>query len=162
MPRRLTRLAALALGGVGLISTLAACNTTSDADIVFTTLEEVRSLGERQERTQNTLLLIDPRPPSDFSRGHIPGARNIQQSMVMRDSDLNPKWDEYDTIIVYGTNRASPPARAMTKRLIEVGYDDVFMYEGGFEEWLAAGMPVDIGLSDENAPRKPAQRSSRE
>lgn len=144
--------------GVGLLG----CNETSDLDIKFVALEEVRGLTVSAEKTPTALLLIDPRPPSDFARGHLPGAKNVQQSSVMRESELNPQWDPYDRIVVYGDNRGSAPARAMTKRLIEVGYDDVMMYEGGFEEWLAAGLPIELGVSEQNSTKKPAQRSTRD
>ena len=86
--------------------------------------------------------MIDPRSVSDYENGHIPGAVNLPFQNVAR--DYKPLL-EYDSIIIYGDTYNDPKAKAMSKRLIELGCDDVKTLRGGLEAWRAAGFELETG-----------------
>jgi rhodanese-related sulfurtransferase len=145
-PLYVSTLPALALALIG-------CGPdTSDKDIEFITTAEVRSLTLNAETNPKAVLLIDPRSPKAYADGHLPRARNMELWLIEYDGKTK-KWIEaYSDIVVYGDDPGSAVAKAMTKRLLHVGYGDVRMYEGGVLEWRKAGFPIETGeQKDEEA-----------
>lgn len=116
----------------------------TDKDIVVMPLNRVQELYEKsRSRDREAALLIDPRAQQDYELGHISGARNLLLRQVNPKRDRDPELEAFDVLIVYGDNPGSAPARAMVKRLLVLGYDDVKWYPGGLEEWREAGLPID-------------------
>jgi rhodanese-related sulfurtransferase len=126
--------------------------TYSDNDIKAVTLTEVRAYTGG--KVKDTVLVLDPRTADEFRAGHIPGALNMDlKSVQSRDGDgLNPKVAAYETIIVYGDDPGSPAAKAMVKRLLEKGHDNVYFYRGGLGEWTRSGLKVDGGKPEQPKP----------
>lgn len=136
----------LAIGAVLLGISAGGCSKqTTDRDIQPISLTEVRALLD-SPRAGSTLL-IDPRPPSVFAAGHIPGARNMQLSEVRQEAGVNPTLDRYGQLVVYGDDPGTGSAVAMTKRLMMTGYKNVRMFMGGMSEWRRAGLPVESGAT---------------
>lgn len=88
------------------------------------------------------VLLIDARSKKAHESGHLPGAINVQLFELEREAGLSKKWKQYDEIIVYGDDPGSASARAVTKRLLEIGYSDVRFFRGGTAEWKKGGFPI--------------------
>jgi 3-mercaptopyruvate sulfurtransferase SseA len=129
-----------------ILFVLAGCETSiTDADIRVVKITEVRDLSERQARDPGAriLALIDPRSSKQFDVARIPGARNMKLPQVPERSAPDPSLAAYGHIIVYGDNPASASARAMTKRMMAVGYKGVRLFAGGLDEWLVAGYPIE-------------------
>lgn len=131
--------------GLGVLSLCGGCAGVSDKDIKNVSALEVRRMVETSKKKGNDTLvvLVDPRSPPEFARERLPGARNVRLVDVPPDARVDSGLDRYDNIVVYGANAASPPARAMTKRLLAVGYSDVRFMVGGLEEWLEIGGEVE-------------------
>ena len=134
-------LAAL-LGGAGVTG----CTqniSDKDVDKHQVSVAEVRRLqGEQAKRGKdNIILLIDPRTPDEFSKAHIPGARNIPLATLKsgKDKDL----ERFKNLIVYGNDPSSAAARAMVKRLMTQGYEDVALLAGGLYQWRVTGGVVE-------------------
>lgn len=87
-------------------------------------------------------LYMDVRDPEAFARGHIPRAKNIRLQDVSA-TKKSPNFDSYKAIVVYGEGLGSARAIAMTKRLLGVGYDDVYLLESGFAGWRAGGGSIE-------------------
>lgn len=117
----------------------------TDRDIKPISLVEVRALVESERSGRGGALLIDPRGPSAFAAGRLPGARNIQLSEVKPEDGVNPALDRYGQLVVYGDDPGTGSAVAMTKRLMMTGYKNVRMFMGGLSEWKRAGLPVEEG-----------------
>jgi rhodanese-related sulfurtransferase len=115
----------------------------TDNDIKAVTLTEVRAYTGGKDK--KSVLVVDPRPADDFRAAHIPGAKNLDLASVQArgSTDLNPELAAFETIIVYGDDPGSPAAKAMVKRLLEKGHDDVYFYSGGLGEWARSGLRVD-------------------
>lgn len=132
-------IAVFILGGV-----LAGCTgniTDRDVDRHTVSVAEVRRLMDLQQRKgrDDLIVLIDPRPETEYSKGHIPGARNLLLSQVKPKDPVDKSIDRFKNIIVYGYDPSSAAARGMTKRLMGQGYDNVAFYSGGIYQWTATG-----------------------
>lgn len=138
-PGRGSRLA-LCVAFAGAIS---GCNKgTTDKDIVLTQATEVSALRDRLAESPLAVGIIDPRPAARFAAGHLPGAMNINLPAVPTDAKPDRKLKQFEVLVVYGEDPSSASAKAMTKRLISIGYSDVRFMAGGLEEWRARGGEV--------------------
>jgi 3-mercaptopyruvate sulfurtransferase SseA len=57
---------------------------------------------------------------------------------------------------VYGTSHDDTIAKAASKRLMELGFDDVYTLKGGLESWKSAGKDV-VTDPSANPAEKPAK-----
>ena len=115
-----------------------AARTTDDTVRRIDALALARRLdGDRDGR----ILLIDSRPADAHREGRLPGSVNIRLNEVS-DTRRDPALERYRSLIVYGQNAGSAAAVAMAKRFIAVGYSDVQLFDGGFDAWVASGLPV--------------------
>jgi rhodanese-related sulfurtransferase len=101
--------------------------------------------------TRETLIawLRSPAPPvlvealgaAFYADAHLPGAINIPAGEVDR---LAPRLlpDARAEIVVYCSG-SSACADALARRLEEHGYASVAVYEGGKEDWVEYGLPVE-------------------
>ncbi|MFT3685782.1 MAG: rhodanese-like domain-containing protein [Phycisphaerales bacterium] len=115
----------------------------TDVEKESLTAAQVRSImSTRGDRT----LLIDARAANEYAAGHIPGAVNVTVANVSGvEGDLDPRFSKYNTLIVYGNDPASIPAKALGKRMIATGYKGVRFYPDGFSGWQKEGLPVETG-----------------
>ena len=100
-------------------------------------LDEVRQL------TASGALLVDARNPELYAMGHIEGA--VSLPIVEIDDALPGFLDRVAkdrSIITYCSGFGCPDSFDLGIRLIEAGYRDVRVFEGGFPEWRDAGLPV--------------------
>lgn len=85
-------------------------------------------------------MLIDVLSPMSYQRAHLPGATNIdvhEDGFVDRVATEIP--DKTTEVVVYCASfdcGASPQA---AKKLSEVGYENVYDYEGGLQDWAKQG-----------------------
>lgn len=138
---------------VAFILILGGCETkTSDKSLKFISVAQVRKLALEADRKSNPTLLalVDPRPAREFNEGHIPRARNITLASLPPDGLRTRELEGFDNLIVYGNDPGSASARAMAKRLIQLGYDKVFLMQEGIKGWEAQGGAI-------QPPRAPAQ-----
>lgn len=116
---------------LALLTTLGCTTTTSDASLIEISRNDVAQwLTRKREGT----LLIDVRPPDAFQTGTIPGAVNRELSDIRMTANPDD-FETYDRVIVFGDNPASNRARAIAKRLLRIGVDDVYFFAGGYEAW---------------------------
>jgi rhodanese-related sulfurtransferase len=149
-------LALLAAAGIFL----GGCSV-SDADIEYIDLSQMRQMHSEAQKPGKSVFLIDPRTPSQFADGHIPGAKNILLPSIKATSKPDPDIEEYGLIVVYGNDPASVAAKGMTKRLMEIGYDDVKMYRDGFFAWQLNKLPVETGREEKPEVEFKASKSAR-
>lgn len=139
--------AAVVLLGLGVAAgVLGGCNPkTTDDSIEPITLEQLRKEMD-DGRAAERLLLLDARAPKEFAAGHIPTAKNLPWEKIGdTPRDLDPRLEKFRNKVVYGEDRGSGSARALTKRMLQAGYSKVRMFAGGLEEWRRAGLPVAEG-----------------
>jgi hydroxyacylglutathione hydrolase len=84
------------------------------------------------------LVVLDVRGEGEWDAGHLPGSLNLPLG------DLEQRLDEIPRnrpVIVHcqSGSRAAMAASLLRAR----GFGDVWLFRGGFAEWLAAGLPVE-------------------
>lgn len=101
--------------------------------------------GVREELRAGTPI-VDARLPERYADGHIPGALSLP--LADFDQDLAaflagvPKDRR---LITYCNGYGCPDSYDLAMRLLEAGYRDVLVFEGGFPVWQDAGLPVHKG-----------------
>lgn len=88
-------------------------------------------------------LIVDARSPELYAAGHIAGA--VSLPMVDIDTRLAGFLNDVAKdrlIITYCSGFGCPDSFDLGVRLMESGYTDVQVFEGGYPEWSDAGLPV--------------------
>lgn len=135
----------------------------SDRRIEVITLAQAVDYHERSVGPDAEVLFIDARRTPIFEQGHIKGAANLRPDDVDLRMGTDPELNAKDALVVYGQDPSSAVARAMSKRLIQAGYNSLLksrvkFYPGGYSEWLQTGLPVDLPPDQPEPPQpEPSQ-----
>ena len=83
-------------------------------------------------------IWVDARPDNEFEREHVPGALLLNED---RWNELLPQflaaWSPEKKVVVYCSTQGCNASREVARRLRnEAQLKDVFVLEGGWEEWL--------------------------
>lgn len=99
-------------------------------------------LKNRLENPGDTLV-IDVLPTEHYESGHVPGAKNIP---VGADRFANAVEDVANSkeqpVVVYCANTECDLSPKAAQQLEKAGFTNVTDFEGGIEEWKAAGLEV--------------------
>lgn len=93
-------------------------------------------------QNKDGVVVVDVRYPTDFRKGHIPGAINLPKG----------KWDKPAGLskdrlnVLYCYNQQCHLASEAAAQLVEQGYPVVEM-EGGFATWEAGGSAIEVPAS---------------
>jgi rhodanese-related sulfurtransferase len=95
------------------------------------TVDQARAWGDGA-------IWVDARPDEEFARDHVPGAFSLNED---RWNELLPQflpnWSHGKKVVVYCSAESCNAAREVAKRLRdEAQLTDVFVLQGGWEEWL--------------------------
>jgi len=89
-------------------------------------------------------LLIDARTAEDFSLGSLPGAVSLPVYEFDRAfKEVEDLLDEEKTIITYCSSVTCIDSTLLAKKLYRSGFQNIFVYRGGFEEWTELENPVE-------------------
>jgi rhodanese-related sulfurtransferase len=93
---------------------------------------------DQARRWGDNLIWVDARPDNEFERDHIPGAILLNED---RWNELLPQflgqWSPERQVVVYCSAQSCNASREVAKRLRdEAQLKNVFVLEGGWEEWL--------------------------
>jgi len=122
-------------------------NETNDASLVMV---DPSSAVKAMENRSGVLGLgktqgawVDPRPLDAYRKGHIPNAIHLPFPKVIDEHET--ALEGITVIVVYGDDYNDAVAKAMSKRLLELGYKDVRTLTGGLRQWTSQGNPVETG-----------------
>lgn len=106
-----------------------------------TTLIDAEGAAELIVNTPN-LVVIDSRKDIEYSKGHIQGSISLLDTQ-MTPEQLSMHVADKSTPILFYCNgeRCLRSSRAATKAL-EWGYETVYWFRGGWNEWVEKGMPI--------------------
>jgi rhodanese-related sulfurtransferase len=117
-------------------------NTSSEEPVVHLNeidAETVQSLVE-----SNMAILLDARTPEDFASCHIPGAISLPISQFEKKfHTVATLLAGCNTIITYCEGIHCTDSSMLAMELHKKGYQDIFIYKGGIEEWRELGNPVE-------------------
>ncbi|WP_024304191.1 rhodanese-like domain-containing protein [Pseudogulbenkiania sp. MAI-1] len=96
------------------------------------------------------VLVVDVREPTEYAAGHVPGAVNLPRGVLEFQLEASPELaNRHRPVLLYCQTSACAALAAQS--LLQMGYTTVCSIAGGFDDWLAAGLPVE----------KPAPASTR-
>jgi len=106
-------------------------------------LDQLKKIRQGQEQA----LIINVLSEREFRKEHIPGSISIP---LEEDNDFAAEVkkavpDPSHKVIVYCANTDCPASDTAAKELEKAGFEDVWDFEGGIQEWKEAGEPVDQG-----------------
>ncbi len=92
------------------------------------------------------VVLVETLGPRYYEDAHLPGAINIPHTEV---HELAPEMllDKSAEIVVYCSNRACQNSPQAARRLDALGYENVYDYEEGKQDWVEAGLPTESGAA---------------
>jgi rhodanese-related sulfurtransferase len=127
---------------------LGGCSTsTSDRDLRPVTAQEGISLAAGTPGGAFTAatrgIWVDPRRAETYASQHIPGAISIPFGSGDFEGTAREELKGFDPIIVYGDGYQDILANAASKRLIEIGFKNVYTLRGGIQQWIADGYEVE-------------------
>ena len=90
------------------------------------------------------ITLVEALPIEYYRDKHLPGALNLPHDQV---DELAPTLlpDKSAQIIVYCASSPCQNSGFAANRLAELGYTNVLDYDEGKEDWVAAGLPTEVG-----------------
>jgi len=91
--------------------------------------------------TGRPTVVVEALGAAYYADAHLPGAINIPPGQVDR---LAPALlpTPNTTVVVYCSGSCSS-ANSVARHLEELGYPNVAVYEGGKEDWVEHGLPVE-------------------
>lgn len=100
------------------------------------TLEELAALLDEGVGVR----LIDVLKPDHYEAVHLPGAINVPAAeLAERAPDL---FDPDDLIVVYCSSFDCEQSTSAARILDDLGFTNVYDFEGGIAEWRRRGLPV--------------------
>ena len=104
------------------------------------------SLIEFQEFVQNKKAIVfDARAKGFYQLGHVPGAKNLSREKFEKDFEALTQINLSERrIVVYCSGMDCEDSMIVAKKLVHLGVTNIFIFEGGWEEWEAAGLLGEI------------------
>ncbi|MGB7296158.1 MAG: rhodanese-like domain-containing protein [Candidatus Aminicenantales bacterium] len=124
---------------------------TKYSGIRFITLAEAEDLFARKIQAGDKIIFLDSRSREDFAAGHIPGALNVPVAELKEKSDGAPgealsealSFPKDYVLVVYCEGGDCQTSVTLARLIHERGFGDIRILSGGWEEWTAAGLPVE-------------------
>jgi rhodanese-related sulfurtransferase len=103
-------------------------------------------LAAVRELTAAGAVLVDARAAELYADGHLPGARSLPLGEMDEHLESFRQAVPTDAVIItYCNGYGCPDSFDQGVRLLEAGWRDVRVFEGGYPEWRDASLPVEQG-----------------
>jgi rhodanese-related sulfurtransferase len=139
--------------GVSLIQSGAPVSTaqrgahadSAAGDTTHALAEGAISLAEMKRLfDEGTVIILDARDASEYEQGHIPGAINIPYDRIPEYFDiLNSQVPMDAHVVVYCRSVTCDFSDQLATELKIMGYRNVSVFSGGWDQWTMAGYPVE-------------------
>jgi rhodanese-related sulfurtransferase len=116
--------------------------SADEGDPPFVSLDEAATKYQMK-----SVLFIDARDPEDYEYAHIKGAINIAYDYLEEDFWENPPeiFDKYRGFVIYCSGTECDLSLMMGREMQYLGYENIFIFFGGWREWERAGLPIVSG-----------------
>ncbi|HSL90815.1 MAG TPA: rhodanese-like domain-containing protein [Ignavibacteriaceae bacterium] len=89
------------------------------------------------------VIFIDSRSKEEYADGHIKGAINIPFYESEKYEDVLNKIDKNEVIVTYCSGEDCDTSILHGDELFEKSYKRVYIFHGGWDDWLETGYPVE-------------------
>jgi rhodanese-related sulfurtransferase len=107
------------------------------------------NLQQAYKLYNQNILFIDAREKADYDYAHIRGAINIPFDHFDDYKHLLDEIDKSKTIVTYCGGTDCDLSILLGNLLFDSGYKKVFIFFGGWNDWLEAGYPTQSNLQEE-------------
>ena len=118
------------------------------------------SLDDFLERVKNKRgLVLDARAEKEYKRAHVPGALSLPENEFEKNyANLKSRLetDKGQPLVVYCSSRSCEASTVVSEALAHLGYTDVVIFHGGWQEWVKAGREG----TDTNVPEDFSQETT--
>jgi len=104
---------------------------------IITREELNKKLGE------NSLTLVEVLGEDYYRKFHLPGAINVPLGDDFDERIESAVPDKSRPVVVYCQNKDCDASPKAAERLDKLGYEEVYDYEAGKDDWREAGLPVE-------------------
>lgn len=87
-------------------------------------------------------LLIDLRPPEQYTAGHVGGARQMNGEQILQAAETLKKYKEKTVVVYDDTGSLSASA---VRQLAAQGFTKAFNLRGGLAAWRTENLPLTRG-----------------
>ncbi len=103
-------------------------------------------LDELDELLAAGALLIDARNAIDYGKSHLQGAVSLPLGELdTRLADFLTEVSKDRPLIAYCNGFGCPDSFDLGVRLLQEGFQEVLVFEGGYPQWRDAGRPLEEG-----------------
>lgn len=81
------------------------------------------------------ITLVDGREPAEYRAGHIAGAVQLSSNPALAGR----------IVVVYCSNAGCNNSAMVARQVKDAGAASVRIYREGFKEWVAGGLPIEVG-----------------
>ena len=95
-------------------------------------------------------IVLDARTPEQYAAGHIPGALSCY--VYELETYLPPILEKVTTdrpLLIYCTGEDCEDSRFLAQTMQELGFSRIYVFEGGYDGWVSAGMEVTAAADGE-------------
>ncbi len=89
------------------------------------------------------VVLVEVLPPDYFNDFHLPGAINVPVGDDFEQKIQEAVPDKSQSVVVYCANTQCPASVRAAEKMDALGYQNVYDYEDGKEDWQQAGEPTE-------------------
>jgi len=113
------------------------------ATLIPAGLAQVKELFDTKDA-----VFIDARESSVFHQGHIQGAISFPLATLETTLPGFLKKVPHETnLVIYCNGYGCHDSHDLGQKLLQQGYRQIFIFEGGYPEWKDAGFPIEGALS---------------
>jgi rhodanese-related sulfurtransferase len=102
-----------------------------------------RELLEKKMERSEEFALVEVLGPDEYEDFHLPGAINVPLGAGFDRRIQRALPDKRCPVVVYCRDQDCNASPAAARRLEEIGYEHVFDYAAGKQDWKAAGLRVE-------------------
>ena len=95
----------------------------------------------KKKLDNNEVTLIDVLSEESYNESHIKGAVNIPLKRIA--SKAKERFDKDEPLVVYCSDKDCTASPSAAKKLTDIGFTNVYDFEGGKKEWQEAGYPME-------------------
>ncbi len=134
---------------VSTVQHAASPTDSAAADTTHALAEGAISLAEMKRAfDEGSAIILDARDAAEYEQGHIPGAINIPYDRIPEYFDvLNTQVPMDAHVVVYCRSLTCDFSDQLATELKIIGYRNVSVFSGGWDQWTAAGYPIE-GMVD--------------
>lgn len=107
-----------------------------------TILPEPVALAELRTLLEHGALPVDARSEEQYAEGHLPGAISLPLAALQDEPQAARRLPVGPVLVTYCNGYGCNDSFDLAVLLIQAGFTEVRVFEGGFPVWQEAGLPV--------------------